>query len=451
MRYLPQTDTDLQAMLQTIGVASVEALFTSIPKQLRNAQALDLPEAMAEPDLVRHLTALAAENATAAPWLRFLGAGCYAHYTPAWIGQLLLRGEFLTPYSPYQPEVSQGTLQVIFEYQSMICELLGMEVSNASMYDASTATAEAVLMAQRVTQRSDYVMLDSVHPEYRAVTKTIAEANGKCQGHRVPYQERGGIDMVALDTAMTDTCAACVVQYPSVFGTVEDVRPIADCVHQRGALLVVVVPDPIALGLIEAPGMMGADIVVAEGQALGNPMNYGGPGVGVFATRQQYVRQMPGRLSGMTTDADGMRGFVLALATREQFIRRERATSNICTNQQLAALATTMYLAWLGKSGLQDLARINWEKAQYAKTLLTALPEVTAPFALPTFHEFVIRLPRPAAAIATQLREQQIEGGVPLGRWYPSHTHDLLVCVTEQHQRSDIDRYVRTLQEILAA
>lgn len=450
MRYLPHTTAEVVEMLSVIGVDSIEKLFDGIPSELRVPQAMALPAATSEPDLMRELHGMADRNAHAPQFLSFLGGGSYNHFIPSWIWQLVLRGEFLTPYTPYQPEISQGTLQVIFEYQSMMCELFGLEVANASNYDCSTAVSEAVFMAQRVTKRRDYCIVDTVHPEYRQVAETTVCVDGTAHAHVIPHTTGGGVDMDALDRALQPSCAACVVQYPSFFGTVEDLRPIAERVHAAGALLVVVVPDPIAMGLLEAPGAMGADIVVAEGQPLGIPVSYGGPYVGIFATRRQFVRQMPGRLAGCTVDSIGQRGFVLTLSTREQHIRREKATSNICTNQQLCALAATMYTAWIGKVGLQKLARLNWEKAEYAKATLGAIPGVRVPFALPTFHEFVIQLPQAAESVLATLCEQHIFGGLDVGRWFPELKNHVVVCVTEQLQKEDIDRYATVLAAILS-
>lgn len=457
MRYLPHTATEVAAMLDTIGVGSIGDLFSTIPGPLQLAQPLQLPAATSEPDLLRELEALAGRNASTKSWRSFLGAGSYAHYIPAMVWQMVGRGEFLTPYTPYQPEISQGTLQVIFEYQSMMCELFGLDVANASNYDCSTAVAEAVLMARRVTRRQDYCIAASVHPAWREVAASVLHIGNGSRDTTLPVTAEGLVDRQALRAALTppkdgrgNQCAACVVQYPSFYGTVEDLRDIAGVVHAAGALLVVVVPDPIAMGLLESPGAMGADIVVAEGQPLGNPVNYGGPYVGIFATRKQYLRQMPGRLAGLTTDTDGRRSFVLTLSTREQHIRREKATSNICTNQQLCALATTIYTAWLGKSGLRALAKINWEKAEYAKAQFSAAPGVTVPFAAPTFHEFVLRVPK-VSAFLQRLRTEEIFGGVVLAPWYPALADCLLVCVTEQIRKDDIDRYTALLREHVAA
>lgn len=449
MRYLPHTEAEVAAMLSVIGVPTVEQLFEGIPAALRVSGPLPLPAATSEPDLMRELRALADRNAHGPAWLSFLGGGSYAHYIPSWIWQLVLRGEFLTPYTPYQPEISQGTLQVIFEYQSMMCELFGLDVANASNYDCSTAVAEAIFMAQRVTKRRDYCIIDTVHPEYRQVAQTTVCVTGAAHATVVPYATTGIIDVAALDRALQPSCAACVVQYPNFFGIVEDLRPIAARVHAAGALLIAVVPDPVAMGLLESPGAMGADIVVAEGQPLGIPVNYGGPYVGIFATKMAHVRQMPGRLAGCTTDSDGRRGFVLTLSTREQHIRREKATSNICTNQQLCALTATMYTAWLGKEGLRKLARLNWEKAEYAKTRLTTIPGVRLAFAQPTFHEFVLALPTRAAPVLAALREHQIFGGLEMARWFPDLHNHICVCVTEQLQKEDIDRYATALGKLV--
>lgn len=449
-RYLPHTSSDIAEMLQTVGVESTAELFDTIPKDLQLGRPLALPEAMSEPDLLRMMNDMATHNANVQSWSSFLGCGSYHHFIPSFIWQLVSRGEFLTPYTPYQPEVSQGTLQVIFEYQSMMCELFDLEVANASNYDLSTAVVEAVLMAMRVTKRQSYAVVSHLHPEYRAVTHTTLRQSGCYTEQLVSTTDAGAVDVESLQAALNEQCAAVVVQYPSYLGTTQDLREIADTVHAAGALLIVAVPDPIAMGLLESPGAMGADIVVAEGQALGNPVNYGGPYVGIFATRQKYVRQMPGRIAGATVDGKDRRGFVLTLSTREQHIRRAKATSNICTNQQLCALAVTMYTAWLGKEGLQVLARQNWEKAMYAREQLTSIAGVTAPFTTPHFHEFTIRLPRAACDVLSELREYEIFGGVARNRWEAEFPNDLIVCVTEQNTKAEIDAFVVALTEVLS-
>lgn len=449
MRYLPHTESETQQMLGAIGVRSLDELFATIPAAVRAPQQLDLPAPASESELMQALGALARANADVESWDAFLGGGCYNHYHPAVIQDLLRRGEFLTPYTPYQPEVGQGTLQVIFEYQSMMCELLDLDVANASNYDLSYAAVEAVLMAMRVTQRNHYCVIDSVHPEYRAVVHATLGQTDRFTAHLVASTPAGGIDREALaHTLRAHPCAACLVQYPSVFGAVEDLRPIAQLVHDAGALLIVATADPTCFGLLESPGALGADIAIAEGQPLGLPPSYGGPYVGIFATRQQFIRNMPGRIAGLTADTQGRRGFVLALSAREQHIRREKATSNMCTNQQLCALAVTIYTAWLGKVGLQKLAWLNWEKAEYAKQLFASIPGVTLPYTLPTFHEFVITLAQPVDHVLAKLREHHILGGIPLGRWYPQFSNNLLVCVTEQNAKASIDRYAAVLREV---
>lgn len=444
MRYLPHTKEEISSMLATVGVGSISDLFSTIPETLRLDEPLNLPSPASEPDLMRELKSMAALNKSTDNSISFLGAGSYNHVIPACVWQLVGRGEFLTPYTPYQPEISQGTLQVIFEYQSMMSEIFAMEVVNASNYDCSTAVAEAVLMAERVTNRNEFILCENVHPAFRDVTETTLFAGTRTVSHISKINKDGLIDLASLKNLLNDKCAAIVVQYPSFFGTVEDLQPIADLAHVNGALLIVVVPDPISLGLLEAPGNMGADIVVAEGQPLGIPVNYGGPYVGIFATREKYVRQMPGRLAGLTKDADNKDGFVLTLSTREQHIRRERATSNICTNQQLCALAATIYTAWLGKEGLKQLSKQNWEKAEYAKEQLAAVKQVSFPFNAPTFHEFVIKVPN-ARAVLNKLKAENIFGGLEIAKFYPTLPDTLLICVTEVHRKQDIDKFAAAL------
>jgi glycine dehydrogenase subunit 1 len=446
MRYLPHTDADRRAMLATIGVPSVDSLFRDVPAQARLKQPLDLPDHLDELSVERSLAKLAANSVSAGSVPFFIGAGAYRHHVPATVDHLIQRGEFLTSYTPYQPEVSQGTLQVLFEFQTQVALITGMEVANASMYDGATASAEAVMMANRVTRRGRAILSGGLHPHYREVVATHARFLGFT------------LDVAAPDPAGTEDLAgridgrtACVVvQYPSFFGHIRDHSALAEACHQAGALLVVVVNEVISLGALKPPGEIGADIVAAEGQSLGVPLGFGGPHVGLFASRDKYLRQMPGRLTGQTVDAEGRRGWVLTLSTREQHIRRERATSNICTNSGLCALAFTIHLALLGEEGYRGLARLNHGKAVQLADRLAGLPGVelmTPAF----FNEFTLRLGRPAAAVIEALAERRVLGGVPISRLYPDRDElaDLmLVAATETNTEAEMDAFATALQEV---
>jgi len=444
MRYIPNTEADRRQMLDAIGVGAIGELFTDIPEALRLKRPLKIPPALAETDAVKRLRALAARNADTERYNSFLGAGCYEHYSPAVIGHLVLRGEFLTAYTPYQPEISQGTLQALFEYQTLVCQLTGMEVSNASMYEGASATAEAILMAHRITGRHEVVVARAVHPEYRQVARTYAAQVGLVF-REAAVTEAGATDLEAATRALGSQTACLVVQSPNFFGGVEDLAPLAEAAHAVGALCLVVVAEPIALGLLKSPGEGGADLVAGEGQGLGTGLNYGGPALGFLATREQYVRHLPGRLVGQTVDREGRTGYVLTLATREQHIRREKATSNICTAESLIALMASIYLVSLGPQGLREVALQNLRKAAYAKDRLAKVPGCAVRFRGPTFNEFVLRTKQKPATLLAQLRRKQILGGVALGRWYPELPDGLLVCVTEQKTRADIDALVAAL------
>ncbi len=444
MRYIPNTEADRRQMLEAIGVGAIEDLFADIPEPLRLRRPLKIPPALAEAEVVKRLRALAAQNADAERYNSFLGAGCYDHFSPAIIGHLVLRGEFLTAYTPYQPEISQGTLQALFEYQTLVCQLTGMEVSNASMYEGASATAEAILMAHRITGRSEVVVARAVHPEYRQVARTYAAQVGLVF-REAAFTEAGATDLAAVQQACGPQTACLVVQSPNFFGGVEDLTPLAEAAHAVGALCLVVVAEPIALGLLKAPGECGADLVAGEGQGLGTGLNYGGPALGFLATRDRFVRQLPGRLVGQTVDRGGRPGFVLTLATREQHIRRERATSNICTSESLIALMASIYLVSLGPQGLREVALQNLRKAAYAKARLAKVPGCAVRFRGPTFNEFVLQTTKKPATLLAQLRRKQILGGVALGRWYPELPDGLLVCVTEQKTRADIDALAAAL------
>jgi glycine dehydrogenase subunit 1 len=444
MRYIPHTEEDVRQMLDTIGVPTLEDLFVGIPAAERLQRPLQLPPAAAEGALLRELGNLAGRNATPAGHLSFLGGGSYHHFIPAVVDHLISRSEFYTAYTPYQPEISQGTLQAIFEFQTLICQLTGLEVANASMYDGASSCAEAVLMAVRVTRRRKVLLSAALHPEYRQTIATYCRYLD-VELVEVPFDASGATDPAALERLADGATAAVVSGYPNVFGVIEDLAAQAEIAHRHGARQVAAVAEPIALGLLKSPGELGADIVVGDGQSFGIPVGFGGPTVGFFAARQQDLRAMPGRLVGETVDASGQRGFVLTLATREQHIRREKATSNICSNQGLCALMATIYLALLGKAGLREVAQQNLAKAAYARGAIAALPGFSLPFSGPCFNEFVVATPRGADAILEALQQQGIFGGIPLARFYPQMGDRFLVCVTEQHSKAEIDALVAAL------
>ncbi len=440
MRYLPQTDEDITAMLEKVGVGSLEALFDSIPESCRRQAPLNLPDPMSEWDLNEHMESLAADMAVAPQYKVFLGAGSYDHFIPEAIKHLLLRSEIYTAYTPYQPEISQGTLQTIFEYQTLIARLLGMEVANASMYDGASALAEALLMAIRITRRKKVAVSRAVHPLYRRVVATYLAPTGY-EIVEIPFTADGRTDISALGDL--SELAAVAVQSPNFFGCVEDLQANADGVHaDPKALLVTCFTEPLAYGVLKNPGSCGADIVCGEGQSLGMPRSFGGPGLGVFASRQKYVRNMPGRLIGQTVDKDGKRGFVLTLATREQHIRRERATSNICSNQGLCATTATMYMAMLGGTGFRELAALNHDKAAYLKTELQKAG-LTIAFDSPVFNEFVVKFPSGFDTAYQRLLEKRIVAGLPLAPYYPELADHYLLCVTETSRRADMDALVK--------
>jgi glycine dehydrogenase subunit 1 len=442
VRYIPHTEDDVRRMLARSGHARLEDLFAPIPASLRLARALKVPEARSEQEVFEHLAALAAKNEHAWAGPFFVGAGTYAHYLPSAVDALVSRAEFTTSYTPYQPEISQGTLQAIFEWQTLISSLTGLEVANASMYDGASATAEAALMAMRITRRHKVALAAGVHPHYRQVIETYLDGLG-ASVVTVPLAEDGRSPIPA--SAIDADTACCVVQQPSFFGTVEDLRSGAETVHARGALLVVSVAEALSLALLEAPGALGADIVCGEAQSFGVSMSFGGPHLGFLVARAAHVRQLPGRLVGQTVDAEGRRGFVLTLSAREQHIRRERATSNICTNQGLCLLMATIYLALLGRRGLRELAELNLAKAEYAKARVRATPGLSLPFSAPTFNEFVIGLERPAAAALARARGQGIVAGLDLAPYAPALGSAVLFCVTELASRESIDRALGVL------
>lgn len=441
MTFNPHTDADRAEMLEKIGVSSVEELFTPIPESVR-FPTLDLLPQLTEMEAAARLTELGSKNVFAADGNSFLGAGSYNHYVPATVGQILSRGEFYTAYTPYQPEVAQGTLQVIYEFQSMIAALFNMDVANASLYDGATAVAEAVLMAvSSVKKRHKVIIAGTVHPSYTEVVKTYASGL-PIEISALSVPETGfttGID--AIQAALDDEVAAVVVQYPNFFGGIEDIAAIGEAVHAAGALFIVAT-YPVPLGLLTPPGDLGADIVTAEGQSLGVAQSFGGPYVGLLATRQSFVRLMPGRLAGIANDSEGKRGFVLTLQTREQHIRREKATSNICTNQGLMATAATVYMASVGPEGFREVANRSYQNAHYLQNELCAVPGFELALDAPYFHEFVVKTPIPAAAVNAKLAAAGIIGGYDLANVSPSLDHHLLLCATEMNARASIDKFI---------
>ena len=448
MRYISNTAAEQKTMLDVIGAQSIEDLLARVPAKSRLARPLALPEAAAEMDLIREMRALAGANADADSYTCFLGAGSYDHFVPGVINHMILRGEFFTAYTPYQPEASQGTLRTIYEYQTMMAELTAMDVANASIYDGGSSLAEAALMAASVTGRNEVVLAAGVNPLYRHVTATY------CDGLRIKLRTAtapdGVLDLEAARTLVDGKkTAALVIQTPNFYGCLEDVAAAAEIAHAAGALLVVVA-DPVNLGILEGPGRLGADIVVGEGQGLGVPMSFGGPNLGVFAAKKELVRRMPGRLVGATVDLDGQRGFVLTLQTREQHIRRAKATSNICTNVALCALTATIYLALIGRRGLVEVGELSAAKAHYAAERLTQIPGVSLRFPAPFFKEFTLKLPVSPDRVIGKLLKQRILGGVPLKRFDRALGDCLLVAVTEKRTRAEIDAFGDALAKAVA-
>jgi glycine dehydrogenase subunit 1 len=449
MSYVPHTTDDERAMLGAIGLSSLDDLFNAIPAELRLDRPLEIPPALGEFDLTAHLSALAARNVGVESRPCFLGGGAYDHFIPAAVDALAGRGEFFTAYTPYQAEASQGTLQAIFEYQTLICQLTGMDLSNASLYDGGSAVAEAVLMALAATGRSGKVVVaGTVHPEYRQVLATYLAnlAPGLATSPIDP--ERGVAPVEALTALVDDSTAAVVIQHPNFFGQLEDVSALVDAAHQRGALAIVSV-DPISLGLLKRPGEYGADIVVAEGQSLGNPLVYGGPYLGIIACREAFLRKMPGRIVGQTTDHHGRRCWVLTLQTREQHIRREKATSNICTNQGLFALRASIYLSLLGPRGLRQVAEACARKAHYTAGRLDDADGLIHRFKGPFFKEFAVRCVKNPQKVLKKVDDFGYHGGVALGRWYPELADCLLVTVTEKRTKAEIDGLVHAFNEAI--
>jgi glycine dehydrogenase subunit 1 len=447
MRYLPHSVTDRSAMLARIGVGSVDELFVDVPEGMLLDQVLDLPRAKSEFEVEQILGRMAAKNVAAGSVPFFVGAGAYRHHVPASVDHLIQRSEFLTSYTPYQPEVSQGTLQYLFEFQTQVANLTAMDVANASMYDGSTGTAEAVLMAHRLTRRRKSVLSGGLHPQYRAVVETVSKMAGDTV-MALPADPMSTEDLLA---EIDEETSCVVVQSPSFYGHLIDLKPIAEKAHAVGALLVAVFTEAVALGAIEPPGTQDADIVVGEGQSIGNPLTFGGPYVGLFATRQKFIRQMPGRLCGETVDAEGRRGFVLTLSTREQHIRRDRATSNICTNSGLCCLAFTIHMTLLGETGLRRLAELNHANAVALAEILSAVPGVDV-LNDTFFNEFTVRVPANAAEVIEKLAEKGVLGGLPVSRLEPDRAElaDLIVvAATEINTDADRAAYAQALKEVL--
>jgi len=447
LRYIPNSPDERVEMLRQIGVASIENLFDSIPEDLRLRQVLNVPAAMSELELLAKFEQTAVRN-PAARRISFLGGGAYAHYVPTIVDHLISRSEFFTSYTPYQPEISQGTLQAIFEFQTLVCQLTGMDIANASMYDGSTAMAEAVLMAERITKRSKVIVSSAVHPQYLEVAHTYVQHAG-IELRESLYCTETGTTLPESLAAIDDQTAAIVVQSPNFFGCIEDLKALGDKAHAKGALLIVAVTEAMSFGQLRSPGAGGADIVIAEGQSFGVPLSFGGPYVGLFATRDKYARQIPGRLVGEAYDKEGRRGYVLTLATREQHIRREKATSNICTNEGLIALAATVYLETMGRRGVQEVAYQCAQKAHYAAREIAKIEGFALPFSAPFFDEFVVRAPIEASTLLDRLaREKAIDGGIALSRFDSSRPNDFLVCVTETNTREQIDALVHGLSDL---
>jgi glycine dehydrogenase subunit 1 len=445
--YTPHTPDDVQAMLAVVGATSLDALIAHVPAALRERARIALAPGLTEPDLRRAMERLAARNATLDPSAVFLGAGAYPHVAPSVVNHVLLRSEFATAYTPYQPEVSQGTLQAIFEFQTFSALLLGLDVANASMYDGASAAAEAVLMARRLQPgRAEVLVSRGLHPQYRETIATYVQGLADVRLREVPLAPDGRTDRMALEGMIGPSALCVVVGYPNVLGVVEDVPGLAAVAQRAGTLVVSATPEPLALAQLRSPGGCGADIAVAEGQGFGLPVSYGGPGVGLFATRDAHVRAMPGRIVGETVDANGRRGYVLTLATREQHIRRQRATSNICTNQGLCALAVTVYLSALGRNGLRRLAETNYRRAHAVAARLEA---AGAPLMLsaPFFNEFVVRAPKAVREWDSLPGRCGVVPGFPIGRWLPEYEDGLLVCVTEAHDDRAIDRLIDAVAE----
>lgn len=447
MSYISLSDKDKQEMLAKIGISSIGEMFDSIPDEVRLKRDLNVPEAVSEEELLSHFESVSGKN-NYSRFLSFLGAGAYPHFIPAVVDYLSSRGEFVSPYTPYQPEVSQGTLQVIFEFQTLICQLMGMDIANASLYDGASGAAEAVLMANRLNRRTEVLVSRAVHPQYRRTIQTYTRNLG-ITVEEIGFTPKGSMDLEEVENKLDENTTAVVYQSPNFFGVIEDVQAISEMALRQKTLSLDVVTEPLSLALLEAPGKLGADVVVGEAQSFGLNPSFGGPYLGFMASTKDFIRQLPGRIAGQTYDVDGNRGFVLTLSTREQFIRRERATSNICTNQALCLLRATIYLETLGKKGLRELAWHNLQKANYAQELLNGIKGIKAKFSGGMFNEFVLELAKPWEEVEDSLKNQGIIGGVGLGEAYPELGNCVLVCVTELHSKEDIDSLSEALKGAL--
>jgi glycine dehydrogenase subunit 1 len=447
MSYTSLSQKDKKAMLAKIGISSIDELFDSIPKNVLLKQELNVPGCMTEPELIRHFDALARKN-TYHNSLSFLGAGAYPHVIPSIVDYLSSRGEFISPYTPYQPEVSQGTLQIIYEFQTLICQLTGMDCANASLYDGASGAAEAVLMAHRIQSKPKILVARTVHPQYREVIETYTK-NLDVSVQDISYSKNGEIDLKDLEQKIGDETSAVLVQSPNFFGVIEKLKEISDLAHRNQTLSIAVIAEPTSLGILESPGQSGMDIVTGEGQSFGLPLSFGGPYLGFMACQKEFIRQVPGRLVGVTQDVEGKRGFVLTLSTREQHIRRERATSNICTNQAWCALRATIYLEAMGKKGMRELAWQNLQKAHYALDRLTQLEGVSLKFDGPIFNEFVLQFEKPWEEIDEFMKGKGIIGGFSLQSAFSELSDCALVCITEVHAKEDINQLVSVLKEAI--
>ncbi|NIM91697.1 MAG: aminomethyl-transferring glycine dehydrogenase subunit GcvPA [Candidatus Aminicenantes bacterium] len=445
MNYTSLSDKDKKEMMAKIGITSVDELFRSIPEGLRLKKVLNIPASLSEPELLSFFEKVRVQN-KCSDCLSFLGGGAYNHFIPYSVDYLSSRGEFLTPYTPYQPEVSQGTLQIIFEFQTLICQLTGMDIANASLYDGASATAEAVLMAHRLQGKPKALIAKTLNPQYREVIGTYVK-NMAIEAEEVGYSSSGEIDFEDLKQKIDEETSVVVCQSPNFMGVIENIKKISELAHTHHSLCTAVIAEPVSLGILEAPGKLGADIAAGEGQSFGIPLSFGGPYLGFMACKKDFIRQLPGRIAGQTTDVEGRRGFVLTLSTREQHIRREKATSNICTNQAWCALRATVFLESLGQEGMKELALQNIHKANYAREKLTQLEGVKAIFSGSSFNEFVLQLPKDLTHINEFLEKKKIIAGLKLEEFYPELKNCALFCVTEMHRKEDIDNLVKSLNE----
>jgi len=444
VNFVPSTERQKKEMMDSIGIKSIDDLFVDIPEKIRLKDDLKLPEALPEQELLGELEKISSKNADSNSHSYFIGAGSYHHYIPAAVPFLIKRSEFYTAYTPYQPEISQGMLQVIYEYQSLICILTGMDVANASVYDGASAMGEAMIMSCNITKRKKILVSKTIDPQYRETLSTYCWAHG-AELNEISFVDGGVTSLEELKKEISEETAAVMVQYPNFFGCVEDLDEIGNLAHEKGALFVVAVAEPIALGILESPGKFGADIVLGEGQSFGNPMSYGGPGVGFMAVKEKYVRQIPGRLVGATEDSEGKRGYIMTMQAREQHIRREKASSNICSNEALAALANTVYLSLLGKNGLSKLAELNLQRANYLYDKLIELDEIEKVFSGKIFNEFVVKV-KDVNALQKKLLDEKIVAGYDLGKDYPELKDCLLFCVTEMNSPEQIEKLIEVLK-----